>query len=136
MLTTPLNRLRFSTEAVKKLSHRICCGYAAILFTESPRVGLLFLTVTFWFPTIGASGLIAVLFALLIAHFFKFRNLISGLHIYNSLLVGLSLGSHYALNASLVLVLFLSSILTVFCCVIFSERLWLSERLPALSIPL
>jgi urea transporter len=120
---------------LEKIITRICCGYAFILFTESPRVGWLFLLVTFWFPNIGACGLIAVLIATALAEGLKLRNLTSGLHLYNSLLVGLSLGAHYQLDANLLLLLLLSSVLTVFLSVLFCEWLWRTERLPALSIP-
>ncbi len=121
--------------ALLKSASTLFYGYAAILFTENPRIGLLFLLATCWFPNIGLSGLISVLIAMTIAQSLKLRNLTSGLHLYNSLLVGLSLGAHYQLDGRLLLLLFFATALTVFLCVILSERLWLSERLPALSIP-
>lgn len=119
----------------KKLANSICCGYAAILFTVDSRIGLMFLLTTFWYPNIGSSGLISVLIAVATERLFKFSNLGSGLHIYNSLLVGLGLGATYQLDERLLLLIFLASVMSVFFSVVLSEWSWGVERLPALSLP-
>ncbi|MDX8389686.1 MAG: urea transporter [Mariprofundaceae bacterium] len=110
-------------------------AYASILFTEKPWVGSLFVLATFWFPNAGLSGLLAALAAMVTARLLQFRNLESGLHLYNSLLVGLSLGAYYQLDIYLALLIILGAIMAVFATVAFADLLWRMDRLPALSLP-
>ena len=129
------DEIKQKSKALRRLANTVFCGYAAILFCESPRVGLVFLLLTFWFPNIGSVGLIAILMAIATARIFKFRSLNGNLHIFNSLLVGLSLGANYQLDTRLLLLLFFAIVLMVFFCVVLTEWLWRTEHLPAMSLP-
>lgn len=110
-------------------------GYASIFFLENPIVGLVFLLGTFWFFNAGLVGLMSAGVAISVARIMKFANWSSGLHVYNSLLVGLSLGFVYKLDWHLVYLVCLSSTLAVFLTVTISETVWRLERLPCLSLP-
>jgi urea transporter len=110
-------------------------AYASILFAEKPWIGALFLLATFWFPNAGASGLLAALVAIVTARLLAFINLESGLHVYNSLLVGLSLGAYYQLDIYLAVLVVLGAVLAVFFTVAMADLLWRMEHLPALSLP-
>jgi urea transporter len=114
--------------------HRILTSYAALLFSDSAGIGLLFFSASFYFPNVGLCGLAAVGFARVVMHGFKFAAF-SNAPLYNSLLVGLSLGSQYQLDGRLLLVMACAVTLTVFCCVISSDFLWRTHRLPVLSLP-
>jgi len=110
-------------------------AYASILFANRLWVGALFLLATFWFANIGLAGLLAVLVGLISARLLRFANLSSGLHLYNSLLVGLSLGAVYQLDQYLLLLIVLGAILAVFLTVAVADFFWRLGRLPALSLP-
>ncbi|MDQ6961959.1 MAG: urea transporter [Mariprofundaceae bacterium] len=118
-------------EAVKGLLH----AYASILFSQHAHVGLLFLLATFWFPNTGVSGLLAALTGILTANMMRFSNIGSGLHIYNSLLVGLSLGAVYQLDIYLAILIIMGAVMAVFMSVALADWLWRIDRLPALSLP-
>jgi len=115
------------------------CGllraYAAILFLDHPLVGLLFVLATFWFPNIGFSGLLGALTGLVTSCLLRLPHLPSGLYVYNSLLVGLSLGAFYQLDTYLALLIILSAALAVFLAAALSDSLWRGGRLPVLSLP-
>jgi urea transporter len=110
-------------------------AYAAVLFVEHPLAGLLFLAATFCFPNIGVSGALAAVVGFITAYSLRFPNLSSGLHIFNSLLVGLSLGAVYQFDAYLALLICLSAVLAVLVTAALSNLLWRLGSLPALSLP-
>ena len=110
-------------------------SYSAIFFIADARIGALFLAATFYFPNSGWVGLLAAMTGTLTARLFHFSNIKSGLYAYNSLLVGLALGAHFELSFSLLSLIILASILTVFITVTLADALWRFERLPALSLP-
>jgi len=110
-------------------------AYASILFSQHAGVGALFLTATFWFPNTGSAGLLAAVTGIVTAHMMRFANIESGLHIYNSLLVGLSLGAVYQLDIYLAILIMMGSIMAVFVSVTLADWLWRIDRLPALSLP-
>lgn len=110
-------------------------AYASILFTEKPWVGAVLLLATFWFPNAGLSGLLAALVGILTARLLNFSHLESGLHVYNSLLVGLALGAYYQLDLYLGLLVVLGAIMAVFATVAIADMLWRLDHLPALSLP-
>ncbi|MDQ6970433.1 MAG: urea transporter [Mariprofundus sp.] len=110
-------------------------AYGSILFAERALVGALFIVATFWFPNTALAGLLAALAGMVTAKLLQFRNLGSGLHIYNSLLVGLSLGAYYQLDLYLAVLIVLGAVLAVFATVAMADVLWRLDRLPALSLP-
>jgi len=121
----------FLHEPIQGLLH----AYASILFSQHASVGVLFLLATFWFPNTGAAGLLAAVTGLVVAKTMRFANVGSGLHIYNSLLVGLSLGAVYQLDMYLTILIMLGAVMAVFVSVALADWLWRIDRLPALSLP-
>ncbi|PIV29020.1 MAG: urea transporter, partial [Zetaproteobacteria bacterium CG02_land_8_20_14_3_00_50_9] len=89
----------------------LCRAYGAILFAESPWVGCCCLLATFWFPNAGGAGLLAAVTAMATARLLNFPNRDSGLYVYNSLLVGLSLGAFYQLDLHLAVLVMLGAVL-------------------------
>ena len=110
-------------------------AYASILFVDHVWVGLLIIVATLWYPNIGIAGLLGALTALLTTQLFRFPDSSGGLQIYNSLLVGLSLGAFYELNAYVVVLIILGAVLAVLMTVALADGLWRLDRLPALSLP-
>lgn len=110
-------------------------AYANVLFVDHVWVGLLIIAATFWFPNIGIAGLLAAVTALLITRLFQFPDSSGGLQIYNSVLVGLSLGAFYEVNAYVVMMIVLGAIVAVLVTVAIADGLWRLNHLPALSIP-
>jgi len=120
---------------IKETTAGLFRAYGSILFSDRLLVGGLFIVATFWFPNTALSGLLAALTGIITAKLLQFKNLDSGLHIYNSLLVGLSLGAYYQLDLYLAVLIVLGAVLAVFVTVAMSDILWRLDRLPALSLP-
>lgn len=110
-------------------------AYASILFAEKAWIGGLFMLATFWFPNAGLSGLLAALVGILTARLLSFTHLESGLHVYNSLLVGLALGAYYQLDMYLGMLIILGAVMAVFTTVALADMLWRLDHIPALSLP-
>ena len=110
-------------------------AYANVLFVDHLWVGLLIIAVTFWYPNIGIAGLVAAIAGLLTVQLFKFPDSNGGLHIYNSLLVGLSLGAFYEINTYVMALIVLGAVFAVLITVAIADGLWRLDRLPALSAP-
>ena len=124
--------------AIKKLQEPLTGllrSYSAVVFGTSAKVGVLCLASTFWYPNAGGAGLIAAIVGMVTAKIMRFPNLKSGLHIYSSLLVGLSLGIAYRLDIYLLVLIFLGAVFAVFFSVAVADSLWKIEKLPALSLP-
>jgi len=110
-------------------------AYANVLFVDHVWVGLLIVVATCWYPNIGIAGLLGAITGLLTAQLFKFPDSSAGLQIYNSLLVGLSLGAFYELNLYVAALIVLGAVFAVLISVVIANGLWRLDRLPALSIP-
>src|SRR5210317_953387 len=89
-------------------------AYAAILFLQHPVAGLVIFATTLFYPNIGLSGLLGAFTAYVITGLWKFSDYAGQIQIFNSLLVGLSLGAFYQLNGFVVGLIILGAILTVF----------------------
>ncbi|MBI4357488.1 MAG: urea transporter [Gammaproteobacteria bacterium] len=110
-------------------------GYAAILFTERPIVGLLFLSATFGSPFVGLSGLLCASVALLTTECFQFSNLKNNQAVYNGILLGLSLGVSYTFNMHLFILLLLAGFGVAWITTTFVDFSWRLSHLPVLSLP-
>lgn len=110
-------------------------GYASILFTKHPLLGLLFLAGTFYSPATGLTGLITATVALAVAKLLDFTNLKANQQVYNGLLVGLSLGVLYEFNIQLVILSVLAGFFVTWVTVAMVDLFWRLARLPALSVP-
>ncbi len=110
-------------------------AYGGILFVDHPLIGLAFLGATFWFPNVGMSGLLAATVGMGVGHALRLPYAASGVNVYSSLLVGLSLGAYYVLDLRLALLIVLSAALTVLLAAVLRDVLWRLGRLPVLSVP-
>jgi len=110
-------------------------AYATIVFLNHPAAGAIILLTTLFFPNSGLAGLLAAITGLVTARAMQFPQIASGMHIYNSLLVGLSLGAFYQLDYYLVLLIIIGAILAVFLTVALASLLWRQDQLPVLSLP-
>ena len=124
-----------SITIIKKEARDLLKAYAWILFIDHPAAGAVFLAATFWYPNVGISGLISAIVALLTVRFFKFTFRESGLHIFNAMLVGLSLGAFYQLDANLLFLIIVCGILTVFVTVMLMNLDLKLGTLPVLTTP-
>ena len=110
-------------------------AYSGILFVDHPLIGLAYLGATFWFPNVGLAGLIAAVTGMGVGHALRLPHATSGVNVYSSLLVGLSLGAYYELSVRLALLIVLSAALTVLLAAVLRDVLWRLGRLPVLSLP-
>jgi len=110
-------------------------AYAAILFLNNPIAGLVIVAITFLHPNIGAAGLLAASVAFGLIRVCKFPDYAGHIQIFNSLLVGLSLGAFYQLNMYVFGIIVLGAILTSFIATVFSDWMWRLDRLPIMSLP-
>ncbi len=110
-------------------------AYSAIFFLNNIFIGGAFLIATLWYPNAGIAGLLAAFTALLAGRILNLPSIDEGLPLYNSLLVGLSLGASYYLTYHLVLIIILAALLAVFISAALADYLWRLDRLSPLSLP-
>lgn len=110
-------------------------AYSSIIFLEKPQAGLIVLAATMTVPNLGLSGLIGAVAGVGVARLLNFSYISSGMHIYNSLLVGLSLGAFYTIDLNLILLIVLGAVLAIFLTVTLASLLWRYDALPVLSLP-
>lgn len=110
-------------------------AYAAVLFLNNPVAGFVILIGTMFYPNIGVSGLLAAVTAYLITRLWQFPDYSSQIQIFNSMLVGLSIGAFYQVNLHVLGLVILSALLTTLFTTAFADWMWRLDRLPALSFP-
>ncbi len=111
-------------------------SYSQIFFSKDKLFALLLLLVSLLDIRAGVSGMIAIFIGQFIATLFNFdKELIrDGAYTYNSVLVGIAIGSFYEWSGPFFIMLSIASVLvfflTVWCLISFSKK-----GLPFLSIP-
>ncbi|HLX61240.1 MAG TPA: urea transporter [Planctomycetota bacterium] len=115
----------------------IVASYPEIFFVQGGVIGLAFLAVTFAVPSVGASGIIAVISAYAFARFLKMERefLRSGFYTYNPLLVGLSLGNLFQLTPLTIFLIASAGILTFIVAIAMANLFSRYLALPILSVP-
>ena len=113
----------------------IAKAYSTILFLPGPLAGMVILATTLFYPNIGLSGLLAAVTSYTVTRLWQFPDYASQLQIFNSLLVGLSLGAFYELNLYVIGVIIFGALLASFLATVMGDWLWRLDRLPALSLP-
>lgn len=111
-------------------------SYSAIFFSNNPLLAALVVLVTFFNPGAGASGLLAVIFALAISHFTGLNKYLiqTGIYSYNALLLGIGMGTFYEMGTAFFLLFFVAVLFTVILSAVLQRRLG-ALGLPFLSIP-
>lgn len=109
-------------------------AYGALLFLpgRASAVGLALATLAV--PRSALTGALALVITASVARALDLAAA-RPLALANSLLIGLALGSHYAFDGRLVLLLTLAAALSVLMSAVLPGWLWRLERLPALSLP-
>jgi urea transporter len=110
-------------------------AYSNILFVDQPLIGLAFLLATFWFPNVGLAGLIGATVGMAVGYALRLPYATSGVNVYSSLLVGLSIGAFYRVDVNLAILIVLSATLTVLLAATLRDLLWRIGHLPVLSVP-
>ncbi|MCA6073448.1 urea transporter [Fulvivirga sedimenti] len=121
--------LRFWTDSTLR-------SYSQVFFSLNYWLGGILIFMTFLVPTVGISGLFVVLVSNALARWLGFdMNLIRhGDYSFNSLLVGLGLGTFYELNFPFFILLINAAFITLMLTIVISGILY-KYRLPYLSIP-
>ncbi len=111
-------------------------SYSQVFFSEHKLFALVLVVITFVDLVAGFCGLFSVLITLSAGYLIGLDKLkvSEGIYGFNSLLVGLGLGIYYEMSFSLVFVLFLAALLTLFLAVSF-EGILGKYALPYLSVP-
>lgn len=113
----------------------VLSAYSGILFIDHPVIGILFLGGTFWFPNVGIAGLLGAAIGMTVGYILRLPHSTSGVNVYSSLLVGLSLGAYYELSPNLAVLIALSAGLTVLLAAALRDLFWRLGQLPILSVP-
>jgi urea transporter len=121
--------------ALRETAGGVLKAYGGILFVDHPAIGFVYLCATFWFPNVGFAGLLGGAIGMALGYALRLPYATSGVNVYSSLLVGLSLGAFYELDLRLALLIVLSSTLTVLLAAALRDFLWRMGRLPVLSVP-
>ena len=103
-------------------------AYAAILFLQNPVAGLVIMAATLFFPNIGLAGILGAIAGFTVTRLWQFPDYAGQIQIFNSMLVGLSLGAFYQLNIYVVGIIVLSAILTAFLATVLADWLWRLDR--------
>ena len=110
-------------------------AYAAILFLQNPVAGLVIMAATLFYPNIGFAGLLGAVTGYTITRVWQFPDYAGQIQIFNSMLVGLSLGAFYQINIYVIGIIILGAILTSLLATVLADWLWRLDRLPVLSLP-
>ncbi|WP_111707982.1 urea transporter [Lutibacter citreus] len=118
------------------ISESILTSYSQIFFTENKVLALILFVVSFTNWWIGLSGFIAVVTALVFAELLEYApvTIQKGLFSFNSLLVGLGIGTYFSPGIEVLLLIIIGSIVAFFC-TIFIKGILEKYGLPFLSFP-
>src|SRR6185436_7800221 len=102
-------------ELFKNIRTSIAGSYSQIFFSDSGIFALFLLLASFVDPTVGLSGLICVLFSLLLCYVFELNPTYvkNGTYTYNVLLTGCALGAYYHFTPLFMIALLMASILSL-----------------------
>jgi urea transporter len=110
-------------------------GYAWVLLLPSARAGMALLLLTFVSPLSGLAGLIAASVSLLVARWMRVVDALVPVFVFNGLLTGLLLESHYIPNFQLAVLLVLAAVLAALMSAWLAAAWWRFAALPILSLP-
>ena len=110
-------------------------AYAAIYFSQNSRVGMSILFASLLWPNTGLSGLVGLVYARLISRGLHIAPSQQGAHLYNGLLIGLSLGAIYPVSVSTILLIGAGCFAAALIGLVGNDYFWRKEKLLALSLP-
>jgi urea transporter/murein DD-endopeptidase MepM/ murein hydrolase activator NlpD len=111
-------------------------SYSLMFFSLNNVFALIILLVTFFSPSVGLSGLAAIILINATAYFigFNIEDIKTGLFGFNALFLGMAMGYEFTFNATFV-VLFISAILILLLITVWLKGLLAIYGLPFLSFP-
>jgi urea transporter/murein DD-endopeptidase MepM/ murein hydrolase activator NlpD len=110
-------------------------GYAWVLLMPSTAAGVVLIIATFAAPKLALIGLLGASITLLSARCLRVTEGMSSVYVFNGLLTGLFLASHYQTTLPLLLLLGFASVLVALITHSFAGVLWRFSQLPVLSLP-
>lgn len=120
----------------KLFAQGILKSYSQIFFSASNVFAVIMIMATLINPTSGIAGLICLLLTMLFAVWFGFshENIRNGIYGFNSVLIGLMIGSFFQFSIPMIILLVLASLL---CLLVTMGMSGIAERfaVPFLSIP-
>ncbi len=126
------------TEKIKKnyWLQSVLNSYSLMFFSLDNFFAVVILTVTFFSPFIGLSGLLAIILINLLAYFIGFNRdeIEKGLFGFNALFLGLVLGYEYSFNQTFI-VLFITGVLILLLITVWLKGLFMLYSIPFLSFP-
>lgn len=124
-------------ERLKSASGALLLSYSKIFFSESRLLGVFILLSTLVIPSHGIFGVLGALFANAFASVIGMdkRFIQKGVYGFNGVLAGLALGFFYNINAQLVFILLVLSIVLTFLTIFLNATLNYYLGLPAMSMP-
>ena len=123
-------------QSLKLGADTILLSYSQVLFSSQKWFGLLICFVTFLQPITGLFGLVALLLALVLGKWWNLNSgsLNDGVYLYNSLLIGLGIGSLYQYSNWLWVLLVIGTALCLLLTVALNQ--WLASKyVPVFSLP-
>ncbi|MBC7382494.1 MAG: urea transporter [Bacteroidia bacterium] len=123
-------------EDLRSLKNSIVSSYSQVFFSDNHWFGFLILLATFVDPHIGFSGLISIIFSLILLKSSGYNpaTIKCGYYTYNVLLTGLAMGAYFQFSITYIIILLIATLLTLLL------TIWLSSitsryKLPFLSLP-
>jgi len=123
--------MRAGSPNIRSYIRGIPISYAQVYFNNKVWPGVVLLLLTFFDFGMGISGLVAIIVCQLCGEFFNIEReyMYDGSYTYNSLLVGLALGSIYKFTLPFFFLLAVCSMLALFI------TIWLAGRLSQKGLP-
>src|SRR6218665_511030 len=122
------------TEQIASYEESVANSYSQVFFSNNALLALLALLASFVDPATGISGLVCSVASIIFAKWLGFDEALirNGTYSYNSLLVGLAIGSIFQLNVAFFIIVCLASLLTLFITAFFSSVFTIA-KVPFLS---
>ncbi len=121
--------------SIKVFLQHLAQGYAWVLLMPSIPAGAVLMVATFAAPRLAIMGLLAASITLLTARWLRVTEGMSSVYVFNGLLTGLFLASHYLTTVHFLLLLLFASVLVALITHSFAGVLWRFSQLPVLSLP-
>lgn len=123
-------------QILKNINQTIFGSVGQIYFADNSIFSLLLLLASFINWQIGLSGIISVLFAILLSRLLEINSslLKNGTYTFNVLLTGLALGANFQFNTAFIATLMFGSIISLALSV-WLNNLFSKHQLPFLSLP-
>ena len=121
--------------SIRTFCQHLAQGYAWVLLMHSTRAGIVLIAAIFPSPQLGIISLLGASITLLTARGLRVTEELSSVYVFNWLLTGLFLATHYQINLSLLLLLVAVCVLAALITHSLASVMWRFSQLPVLSLP-